>query len=270
MVKPITKIYSFHYKPDSKAIEKPQYINIWAGKNNSEYDNEFIGDDTGENISSKNKYYSELSGLYWIWKNTSQDIVGSCHYRRFFTTKKEPLINRARRMLYYPIGIWGKRHGLIYTKNYKKWIPYVLTTKEAEELLKKYDAILPVRRILKYDIETHYCRYHEIDDLNRIKSILKSSYPDYLNSFDDVLKSNRLFANNMFILREDLFKELMSWLFDILFTFEKQVDINEYNGYQQRIFGFLSERLITLWIAHNNIKYKELPLIYFKKLKQYK
>lgn len=45
----------------------------------------YIGDDTGDNITQKNKNYCELTAMYWIWKYDSSKIVGLCHYRRYFT-----------------------------------------------------------------------------------------------------------------------------------------------------------------------------------------
>lgn len=227
-----------------------------------------MGDDTGDNISAKNKYYSELTGLYWIWKNTKSEIVGSCHYRRYFTLAKEPILYKIKRLLYFPVGIWEKRFGLIYTENQKFWKPKIISENEIEKLLEKYEAILPVRRKLKYSIEKHYSRYHNKKDLAIIRKILQSNCPEYSKSYETILKDNRLFANNMFILKWKDFDLLMEWLFSILFKFEEIINLKEYSGYQERIFGFLSERLITLWIFHNKLSYIELPLIYFKKLKK--
>ena len=262
------KIFVFHYKPGPVISLGKEYIPMWAGKNNSTIHTGLDGDDTGDHISHKNKYYSELTGIYWAWKNSSSDIVGSCHYRRYFTNVQEPFPYRLKRIVYYLLGLNKKRYGLIYTNNIGFWKNKIVTQNEICEILKDYDAIMPLRRKFKYSLEEHYRRYHDIDDIKLVKVILKEFSPAYVSSFDQLMNQKRLFANNMFILKKETFEALMKWLFHILFEIEKKIDLNNYKDYQERIFGFLSERLITLWFYHNKINYKELPLIYFKRLKK--
>ena len=45
-------------------------------------------DDEGDNISQKNPYFSELTGLYYAWKNVKSDYIGLVHYRRYLTLKR--------------------------------------------------------------------------------------------------------------------------------------------------------------------------------------
>ena len=48
----------------------------------------YTKDNTGDNISDKNKQFCELTGLYWAWKNLGEaDYIGLAHYRRHFTVK---------------------------------------------------------------------------------------------------------------------------------------------------------------------------------------
>lgn len=55
----------------------------------------YMGDDTGDSISAANQYYGELTGLYWLWKNCHDvDIIGICHYRRYFVDGQRRLLTR--------------------------------------------------------------------------------------------------------------------------------------------------------------------------------
>ena len=73
------------------------YIPIHVGAEGKEK-LEYVPDNTGENISVKNPYYCELTGLYWAWKNLDAEYIGLVHYRRYFTQKfiynKSLLINK--------------------------------------------------------------------------------------------------------------------------------------------------------------------------------
>jgi len=261
------KIYIFFYKPGSVFDLEKIYHPIMSG--NATLNNQTLmkGDDSGENISNKNQYFSELTGIYWVWKNTTQDITGSCHYRRYFTALPEPFLYKLKRLLYLPAGLYRKRIGLIYTRNTKLFVPRILKQDELVSLLEKYDAILPQSRVLKYTVETHYQRYHNKNDLKILKSILSEKYPDYLDAFHKVLAGKRIYANNMFILKNEHYQEFMAWWFEMLFEFEKQIDLSQYTEYQKRIFGFIAERLLNIWFMKKKLRCIELPVIYFKHFK---
>lgn len=261
------KVYIFHYKKGAVLVPEPIYVPIMSGNALIAGEKWIQGDDSGEQISLKNPWYSELTGIYWVWKNTHQDITGACHYRRFFTAMPEPFLYKLKRLLFFPAGLYRKRIGLIYTGNTKLFVPRILKQDELVSLLDKYDAILPQARKLKYSVETHFNRYHDQNDLHLLESIIREKYPDYLEAFDQVLQGKRLYANNMFVMKDDHYQEFMHWWFDLLFEFERRIDLNHYTEYQKRILGFIAERLLNVWFAKKQLKCVELPVIYFKKFK---
>jgi Domain of unknown function (DUF4422) len=54
----------------------------------------------------------------------------------------------------------------------------------------------------------------------------------------------------------------LEWLFSILFEVERRIIIPE-DPYQARVFSFLSERLLHLYVHHNQLAVAYLPIASF-------
>lgn len=81
---------------------------------------------------------------------------------------------------------------------------------------------------------------------------------------------------NMWITRKDIYDRYCCWLFDILFEVENRLDMTGYDAYQQRVFGFLSERLLRIWLImqreriwEENVEQMEIQMLWkLKRLKE--
>ncbi len=194
-----------------------------------------IGDNTGENISYKNREWCELTAIYWAWKNYDKignpSFIGFMHYRRFFEFD-----------------------------NYKK-------TKDIENFVKKYDFIINQRCLHNENDQNNYNQYklskhHHIENLEAAIEIVKKLYPYYDESIEKYLKLDYGYYKNIFIMKKEIFFEYCKWLFSILEQLEKEIDITIYNDQEKRVFGYIAERLLGIFYTHwkNDIKTTELPL----------
>ena len=203
----------------------------------------YIGDNMGDNISAKNANYCELTGLYWAWKNLKCYYIGLCHYRRYFAGKN------------------------LHTNNAEKKKAVILHRQDYEKLLREYDIILPVKR--NYYIETVRSQYehaHNKRDIDEAEKIVTELYPEYSEAFEKVMGRTKLHILNMFVMKKALFDEYCSWLFSILFKLETRIDITNYNQYEARVFGFISERLFNVWLEKQQLKVKEIPVVNLEKV----
>jgi len=223
------------------------FLPIQVGKKIAAHKMNIQGDDEGDNISEKNPNYGELTALFWAWKNLKTDIIGLYHYRRYFRFKTNFLFSK--RIYYSPENqIYG----------------YKINSKKIEDLLAKYDVLMTKPRIYPYSLEIGYRASHVWEDLLIIEEIIKKKHPEYALTWDRVIKfNNKLPHFNMFICNYDIFEKYCIWLFDILFEAEKQIKLSPYK-YQQRVFGFLGERLQLLYFTHNKYTIKYLPIYFFK------
>ena len=62
-------------------------------------------------------------------------------------------------------------------------------------------------------------------------------------------------------MKKEIMNSYLEWMFDILFKLENVLDISNYSVNDRRVFGFVSERLLDVWLITNNINYTELPVI---------
>lgn len=214
------------------------YVSVHVGAEGKNLELGYIKDNTGENISYKNKNYCELTGLYWAWKNLDADYIGLAHYRRHFS------IN----------GIKGSK------------TDRVLNSNQVQKLLSRCDIILPKPR--NYFIETNYSQYahaHHAIDLDLTRQIIQEKYPEYISEFDASMKKTIGHRFNMLIMSKAKFDEYCTWLFDILFELENRLDISSYNANDSRVFGFVSERLLDVWLGTKHYKYIDIPYIFMEK-----
>lgn len=218
-----------YWMPDDKI-----YIPIFVGAAGKQTIPKYMRDDQGENISQKNKIYCELTGLYWVWKNTDAEIYGLCHYRRYLAYKNFLRPKKDR----------------------------ILKEDRILSLLKSADIILPKKR--HYWIETRESQYmhaHHAEDLKVTEEVLREKYPSFLLAWKHMLASRSGHICNMFIMRQELLDEYCNWLFDILFEVERRLDISSYSENDRRVFGFLGERLLDVWVETKQLQYVEVPII---------
>lgn len=224
------RIYVVTHKPiDEKLPKDYEYIQVGAANNKQFCE---LNDATDDNISFKNPYYCELTAAYWIWKNDKEnDIVGLMHYRRFLTRN--------------------------ICSNSQKWY---LNSEKVEKLLNKYDFIatknikgwMTVKDLLADSVREK--------DFELLRTVIQEKFPDYFDAFNKVFYGYKTRLCNICIAKKETWDNYYSWLFSIFDEMEKSVDMTGYSVQEQRLYGYLSERLMSVYFEKNNCKVKGYPM----------
>ena len=212
----------------------------------------FLHDDTGENISSKNRSYCELTAQYWAWKNVCADYCGFFHYRRYLYPNIEA--KRPYRMESIPTSRLLEKLG------YGSFA----------SLISKYDILLPKGEDMYVPVREHYADapFHHRGDLMRIEEIVRREYPDYVQAMERYLSGSVCYFGNIFIMRWEYFISYCNWLFSILSEFDRTARTDVYTAQEQRVDGYLAERLLGVyvtWLREDvSARTVELPRVHFE------
>lgn len=200
----------------------------------------FQRDDEGDNISGRNGTYSELTALYWIWKNVNAPAKGLVHYRRLLGS-----MDSARQRAAEPLD-------------------RVATKQEFEHLLTMSPVVLPKRR--HYVIETveeHYAHTMTCGSshLAACRRVLEQVSPEVVPAWDDHMRARSAHICNMFVMSADVFDTYCTWLFMVLSELERTVDSDGMSSFDARWPGRVAERLLDPWLVAQGISYQELPVV---------
>ena len=194
-----------------------------------------LRDNTGDNISAWNPLYAENTGTYWIWQNAEgYKFLGQCQYRRRLQFEEDF---------------------------------------DFDALFERYDLVTTVPLFMTESVRAQYNSCHNSDDLDMCRQVVIDLYPDYRDAWEEYIENGRyLFYSNGYVMRSEDYRRYCEWLFSIFAEYRKRKlwdtveDIREEISrdmlsekrssarglsYQAQVFGFLSERLFTLWARKN-------------------
>ena len=225
------------YHKATPVLSTYPFVPIQGGRAVAKNKLDMIGDDTGDHISGRNPNYCELTVQYWIWKNVKADYVGLAHYRRI------PAFRNCRTKKFFDFSEETCRK-------------FGWTKDRIEELCRQYDVIMPPNWTIfppgePGNVMTPY-EFHRSEhiesDLQTTMQVIDELYPEFHDLTEQVLmKETKACFGNICLMKKELFDAYSDWLFRILFEVEKRIPISP-DPEQARVFGFLSERLINVYL----------------------
>lgn len=222
----ITILVASH-KPN-KIYSDEVYTPIHVGRAISKFKNEMadmIGDDTGDNISSKNGAYCELTALYWAWKNLKDvEYMGLAHYRRYFETK--------------------------------------FTTENIDTIFQSCDVVLAKPYLHDRYNEMKMARTLTMEDEVIFLKVFKKLHPEYEQSLIGYLYGFKDYAYNMFVMKREAFESYCQFLFSILFECDRLMKPMTYTCSSRRL-GYIAEYLLPIYCLHHHLRIRTEPIVPF-------
>jgi len=246
----LDKIKEFNYTP--------------VGLGTDTFSSEWTRDNVGVNISSKNKFYGELTFHYWLWKNKLNSIdkdkwIGFCGYRRFWKNKcsdSDMSLNINQKILKKVHPSWENYDVILGEHIFLDQIPLIKIIKYGKTaFLRNPKAIFKKGRTIRFQFDM----FHGNGVLDKAINLLDQNERE---DFKFYVRNNISFnCGNMFICRS---KELMNRYYETIFPWLEKCEATfgfKFKGYESRIYGFLAERFMAFWFNKYS-KVLEIPVIY--------
>jgi len=240
-----------------------------AGVGKSNFSKEYYLANTKDNIDYKEKYYSELTFHYWLWKNQMSNLdsnswIGFCQKRRFWIKKnvvKRDIntVNLKNFILSEPSEEWKNYNSVICDPIYVNGVNKVKLLKRGFKSLIRDPRIFFNKK--KQTVKLHFDMHHGHGNLDKAINLLDDSdRGEFKNYVENQVCFN---PHIMFIAKVHIANQWFEKLFPWLFRCEKIFSFQNLKGYDsQRLYAYLAERYLSFWFKKYS-KYIEWPYITF-------
>lgn len=214
-------------------------------------DHDVLRDDVGASIADRNHAYSEMTAIYWVWRNVRDlDAVGFCHYRRYFDFRPHVAESQRETYLHTPADVQACHAHFADHSIIERHLADGAIIVARPMLL---DACNPEQYMLGH-LPEHY--------LTMVNHVL-AHHPDYGAQLLAQAHDRSLCGRNMFVMPWPEFDRLCRFWFDCLFGIEKILG-TERTGYHGRALAFLSERIFDLHVRRlrdSGQQFVEYPIL---------
>lgn len=142
-----------------------------------------VTDADGDNISAKNPYYNEMTGMYWLWKNTDWDYSGICHYRRQFESD------------------------IVWQSLFED----------------KADVVLPMPALVYPDLTGYYLNWGEQAYYEMMLQVIKEKHPEYYETACWCAGHPIFYPNNIFIAKREIVEDYCKFAFSVIDEVEERM-----------------------------------------------
>jgi hypothetical protein len=156
--------------------------------------------------------YSDLNGDHWIWKNLqNEDIVGKMQYRKW-------------------LGIGN----IVFSESFYK------------KILEKAEICFGYPIILEDTIYNHFASLHGKNNFDKVLEIIGEIHgKSCVEKLESYLKFETLLVGcNIYVAKTAAINEYYKWLFPVLERVDKEIDVSGSDEYQQRLPGYVAERML--------------------------
>lgn len=282
------KLAVCYFMPEKNYLKNDYCIPIQLGPEETGLDLGIEKDNHGDNRSEKHPYYSEYSGIYWLWKNTKAEYKGMLHHRRCMTEENVSvgsiIKHISKSIIYEPINVFSHKpytyQRVVNCNSDEQYYAKVNTfIKNLPLLLKRgnYDIVVP-KRYLYYHTNVKEAFDEVVTRAIQkcLDNIFETKYPQFKKYYHSTLHSRKLYYSNIHIMKNNCFEEFCRFTFGVFDCLEKSLIEGEY--YQDlskeksmsRVFGYIGELMMNTYILSaidKGCKVKELTLIFNKSAK---